>query len=238
MYPATAALLQLSHQEDQEGFPLGPKFLKMPIYTYFDSGNGFRSPRHKDPASFPSLLRQWIAQGGTHFQRFFSRLRDGLRFFQHLALLPDLQSAARLREVLSAISSQPLRTLPNKPERIYTNSNFQWYLCNRIQATHPPSRSIFLQTCVCQKPTILPFPLGNGRHFRRCKKQNTILKVHDTLRDLLILMCKAAGLTVRREPHGLLSDNPEEKPSDLLIKDWTIEGIANTRHAIGLMCPE
>ena len=42
---------------------------------------------------------------------------------------------------------------------------------------------------------------------------------------------------MRREPHGLLSDNPEEKPADLLTEDWTIEGIANTRHAIDLTCP-
>ena len=32
-------------------------------------------------------------------------------------------------------------------------------------------------------------------------------------------------------------DNPEEKPADLLFEDWTIEGIANTRHAIDLTCP-
>ena len=135
-----------------------------------------------------------------------------------------------------AVSSQPLRTLPNKPERIYTNANFQWFLCNRIQAQQPSAKSISLQSCECST-AIDPPTLKDGRHFRRCKKNNTVLKVHNTMRDLLIVMTKAAGLTVRREPHGLLRDNKEEKPADPCIVDLTIDGIAHTRHAIDLTCP-
>ena len=164
--------------------------------------------RHTNPASFPSLLLDWIRQGGTHFQRFFSRLCDSWRFLRYLEALPDLQGAARLRGVLSAISSQPLRTLPNKPERIYTNANFQWFLCNRVQAQQPSAKSISLQSCECSIATDPP-TLKDGRHFRRCKKNNTVLNPHNTMRDLLIIMAKAAGLTIRREPHGLLRDNKE-----------------------------
>ena len=57
------------------------------------------------------------------------------------------------------------------------------------------------------------------------------------MRDLLIVMTKAAGLPVRREPHDLLRDNKEEKPADLCIDDWTIGGIAHSRQAIDLTCP-
>jgi hypothetical protein len=62
-------------------------------------------------------------------------------------------------------------------------------------------------------------------------------RIHDTLRDILFMMCKAAGLTVVKEPLGLLGDNADEKPGDIYITGWNIKGCQQTSHAIDCTFP-
>ena len=53
----------------------------------------------------------------------------------------------------------------------------------------------------------------------------------------LITMCKSAGLAVAREPEGLLRDNGQDRPADLFIWDWPVQGIQQTKHTIDFTAP-
>jgi hypothetical protein len=192
--------------------------------------------RYGNPAQCSSILGLWAAQGGTHFQRFFSRAHDSWRFQSFLQGVPEARERARFRGVLSAMASVPLRALPNRPERIYDNDAFQWYLNNRVQGPQPSVHGMALQRCSCTKGNGAAL-IEDGRHFRKCKKSNVMLQVHDRVRDSLILMCKAAGLTTRREPSEVLLDNPDERPGDLVIENWTVPKVQYSRHAIDVTCP-
>jgi hypothetical protein len=78
---------------------------------------------------------------------------------------------------------------------------------------------------------------SNGRHPRKYPKGNSKTIVHDTMRDLLIRMCVSAGLSVRREPKRLLPDGPDIRPGDLVVYDWTVDGIQYTTRALNFTAP-
>ena len=42
---------------------------------------------------------------------------------------------------------------------------------------------------------------------------------------------------MRREPKRLLPDEPEIRPGDLVVSDWTIDGIQQTTHALDFTAP-
>jgi hypothetical protein len=151
--------------------------------------------------------------------------------------LPDEKSKARFRGVVSNIASTPLRTLPNTVASTYTSSDFQWVLCNRIQAPQPAAHDIQLQYCSCIHGIQVAHPIGDGRHFRRCRKHNVMARIHDTIRDLLHMMARAAGLTSVREPRGLLPDCEDERPADWFITGWSVPGVEESKHALDLTCP-
>jgi hypothetical protein len=60
---------------------------------------------------------------------------------------------------------------------------------------------------------------------------------HDAMRDLLIRVCVSAGLSVRREPKRLLPNGPDIRPGDLVVHDWTIDGIQHTTRASDFAAP-
>jgi hypothetical protein len=62
-------------------------------------------------------------------------------------------------------------------------------------------------------------------------------RIHDTIKDLLHLMGRCAGLTSVKEPLGLLSDCQLDRPADWLISGWYIKGIEETTHAMDLTLP-
>ena len=64
-----------------------------------------------------------------------------------------------------------------------------------------------------------------------------MLRIHDTLRDVLILMVRSADLTVQREPHDLLKEGTEDRPADLFIMGWEVDGVTHRDHAVDLTCP-
>ena len=80
-------------------------------------------------------------------------------------------------------------------------------------------------------------PIGDGRHFRRCRRHNVMTRIHDTIRDLLHLMATAAGLASVKEPLGLLRDNPDERPADWYINGWKTKSSRHTKHAMDLTLP-
>ena len=57
------------------------------------------------------------------------------------------------------------------------------------------------------------------------------------MRDPLIRMCVSAGLSVRREPKRLLPDEPDIRPGDSVVYDWTIDGIQHTTRALDFTAP-
>ena len=82
--------------------------------------------RYDNPTLSPSIIGLWAKQGGTRFQKFFSRTCDARRFLDHVDRLPSVRQEARLRGQLAVEAAIPLCTLPNKPERVYTNDTFQF----------------------------------------------------------------------------------------------------------------
>ena len=64
-----------------------------------------------------------------------------------------------------------------------------------------------------------------------------MMRVHDTMRDTCITMMRSAGLTVFREPQGLLQDNNTDRPADAYIKNWPIDISKYTDHAIDFSFP-
>ena len=190
------------------------------------------------PASHPSLFRHWVEQGGEKFQKLFSRHSEMTRFgtfVRDLERERGLEALALFRAKINPIATVPLTILPNKPDRQFANDAFQWYLNDRVGLMQPSARSISAQDCNCRFHPIIGD--SNGRHFRTCPKNNLFTRFHDKMRDVLIKMCLAAGLTVACEPKGKLPDEPELRPGDLCISDWTIDGVAQTEHCIDFTAP-
>ena len=79
--------------------------------------------------------------------------------------------------------------------------------------------------------------VGTGRHFRICCKSGKFTRLHDAIRDVILQMSRAAGLTATREPRGLLPDEPDIRPADVCIHDWTIDGIRHRKHAVDFTAP-
>ena len=193
--------------------------------------------RYSHPEDFPSLIGAWVHQGGSKFQRFFGRLRDTYRWLEFFHDLPHDKSKARFRGVVSAMAAEPLRALPNTVERTYSTPDFQWYMCNRIQAQQPAAEDITQQFYKCIHGVVIRDPIADGRHFRRCRRHNVMGRIHDSIRDLLHTMSRAAGLTSVREPGGLLSDCVFDRPGDWFVSGWHIKGVRETKHAIDLTLP-
>ena len=135
------------------------------------------------------------------------------------------------------MAAEPLRALPNTVERTYSTPDFQWYLRNRVQAQQPAAADISHQFCSCIHGIHVRHPIGDGRHFRRCRRHNVMARIHDTVRDLLHTMARAAGLTSVKEPLGLLPDCADERPGDWYITGWKIKGVKQSNHAMDLALP-
>ena len=195
-----------------------------------------RKRQYDTPQEHPSLLRTWSEQGGEKFQKLLSRHQDMHRFNHFVSVLTaerGMEGLALFRAKINAFATVPLTILPNKPERKFGNDAFQWYLNDRVQMVQPSSASISAQNCNCHLHPVV----GNGRHFRICPYTSTQSRFHDSMRDTLIRMVSAAGLTVQREPKGKLPAEPELRPGDLCISDWTVDGIVQTEHCIDFAAP-
>ena len=157
------------------------------------------------------------------------------RFVSALTEERGMEGLALFRAKLNVFAAVPLSILPNKPERKFGNDAFQWYLNDRVQMMQPSATSISAQSCNCRFHPVLG--ASNGRHLRTCPKNNLFTRFHDKMRDILIKMSLAAGLSVACEPKGKLPDEPELRPGDLCISDWTVDGIVPTEHCIDFAAP-
>jgi hypothetical protein len=160
------------------------------------------------------------------------------RFNHFVSVLAEergMEGLALFRAKINPFAAVPLTTLPNKPERKFGNDAFQWCLNDRVQMTQPSATSTLLcaQNCNCWHHPVV----GTGRHFRTCTKQGGNARFHDHMRDTLITTVSAAGLTVAREPKGKLPAEPELRPGDLCISDWTVDGMLQTEHCIDFASP-
>jgi hypothetical protein len=152
------------------------------------------------------------------------------RFVSALTEERGMEGLALFRAKLNVFAAVPLSILPNKPERKFGNDAFQWYLNDRVQMMQPSAAPISAQSCNCRFHPVLG--ASNGRHLRTCRKNNLFTRFHDKMRDILIKMSLAAGLSVACEPKGKLPDEPELRPGDLCISAWTVDGIVPTEHCI------
>ena len=102
--------------------------------------------QYSEPWKYPSVLRPWIKQGAKKLQQIFSRIGDTHRC---LSFIKDCTGDSTLRTAIfrakqNPISSVPLTILPNKPERIFNNSESVTLSFNGTSPTnykqpnHPP----------------------------------------------------------------------------------------------------
>jgi hypothetical protein len=63
-----------------------------------------------------------------------------------------------------------------------------------------------------------------GIHSLICKKTGDIIARHNSIRDVIYLFCKDAGLKVEKEKAGLLGDNYKDKrrPADVFISNFSL----------------
>ena len=63
------------------------------------------------------------------------------------------------------------------------------------------------------------------------------MTVYTTMRDELLLMCRAADIPVQKEPLHLLLDELPLRPGDLFIPNMKTDDFIHTRHAIDFTAP-
>ena len=183
------------------------------------------------PHRHPGVIKLLWTSGEMKIQRLISRLDANQRFENYVADLPDQRTEARFRGVMNNVNNTPLRTIPSHRKRIMASEEFEWTLNNRIQKGQPSTEEISEQMCSCGKA------VGDGRHFRQCRKANGMLRLHDSMRDNLLNMCRSAGLHATREPRHLLRDSEFDRPADILIQNWSIEGFKQRKHAVDCSFP-
>ena len=188
--------------------------------------------QYNTPQSHPSILHCLWKTGERKIQKLIARLSDMERAIQFFTYESRSDSnKARLRGTFNTFANIPLRVTPSREERKFNNAEFEWILCNRLRIQQPTAKAMTFQTCKCG------CKIEDGRHFRKCPINNGLMRVHDTMRDTCITMMRSAGLTVLREPQGLLQDNNTDRPADAYIKNWPIEISKYTDHAIDFSFP-
>jgi hypothetical protein len=196
-----------------------------------------QTDHYSEPWKYPSVMLRWIEQGAKKLQHTFSRIADTHRL---LNFTSECTQYSKLRATIfrakqNPFSSIPLTILPNKPERIFNNAEFQWFLADKLQASQPCSSDLSTLRCDCTSHPII----GSGRHFRLCTNTHRSIHIqfHNKMRDELILFCRSAGLPTVKEPENLIPDDPLLRPADLYIPHWTIDGQIHSRHAVDFTAP-
>jgi hypothetical protein len=143
-----------------------------------------------------------------------ARLLDMERAIQFIEYGRRLDSnKAGLRGTFNTFTNIPLRVTPSREELKFNKAEFEWILCNRLRVQQSTAKETTLQKCKCC------INIEDGRPFRKCPINNGMMRVHDTMWDTCITMMRSAGLTVSREPQGLLDDkNNTDRPADAYIK--------------------
>jgi hypothetical protein len=183
------------------------------------------------PHRHPGILKLLWDSGERKIQRLVSRLEAHQQMHEFVNSLPGEEAEARFRGMLNTLGNTSTSVIPSCRQRTIATENFEWILNNRIQKMQPSVEPISEQTCSCGQA------IGDGRHFRKCRKQNGMLRLHDCMRDTLIQMCQSAGLHTTREPRQLLRDSEHDRPADLYIQNWSIEGMRFRKHAVDLTFP-
>jgi hypothetical protein len=187
----------------------------------------------------PSIIGDLWACGERKLQRLLSRTNEMQETSLHLQQNRTPLQQARIRGKLNKLANVPLQATPSTPQTRFSNEEWKATLNDRLQLPMVLGLNIQHQTCQC-KATI-----GDGRHFRRCKISNGMMKLHDDIRDVTLQMVRNAGLTATAEQRGLLPDNNSERPADIFIINWEIKTGCKTqkdlrifsKHAIDLSFP-
>ena len=183
------------------------------------------------PHRWPGILKDLWEAGERKIQRLISRLQDMDRLQEAITNTPDLRTQARQRAMMNRMANIPLSVLPSQEGRRIGSEEYEWILNNRLDNQQAGAMEIGELNCKCGQL------IGKGRHFRKCNISNGVMRIHDTMRDTMLNMVTSAGLTAYREPMNLLRDSDLERPADIFITNWRIEGIHLQRHAIDCSFP-
>jgi len=204
-----------------------------------DNPSTIEIDRYDNPGMHPSIIGDLWDCGERKLQRLFSRLNEMEETELHLKSERTAQLQARLRGKLNQMANIPLQATPSRPQTRFSNEEWKTMLNDRLQIPMVMGLNIQHQLCQCKAQ------IGDGRHFRRCRISNGMMKIHDDIRDITLQMVRNAGLTATAEPRGLLPDNTTERPADIFIINWEIKtGSAKqkdlkifSKHAIDLSFP-
>jgi hypothetical protein len=169
--------------------------------------------RYENPGMYPSIIGDLWDCGERKIKCLLSRINEMEQTEQYLKTERTPQQQARIRGKLNKMANIPLQATPSRPQTRFSNE--EWWktiLNDRLQLPMVMGFNIQHQTCKCKAQ------IGDGRHFRRCRISNGMLKIHDDLRDVI----RNAGLTAIAEPRRLLPDNTTERPADIFIVHWEI----------------
>jgi hypothetical protein len=206
---------------------------------FFENLSALEIDRFNNPGMHPSIIGDLWACGERKLQRLLSRTNEMQETSLHLRQNRTPLQQARIRGKLNKLANVPLQATPSTPQTRFSNEEWKATLNDRLQLPMVLGLNIQHQTCQC-KATI-----GDGRHFRRCKISNGMMKLHDDIRDVTLQMVRNAGLTATAEQRGLLPDNNSERPADIFIINWEIKTGCKTqkdlrifsKHAIDLSFP-
>jgi hypothetical protein len=165
---------------------------------------------------YPSIIGDLWDCGERKIQRLFSRINVMEQTEQYLKTERTPQLQARIRGKLNKMANIPLQATPSRPQTRFSNEEWKTILNDRLQLPMIMGFNVQHQTCKCKAQ------IGDGRHFRRCRTSNRMLKIHDDLRDVTLEMVRNAGLTATAEARGLLPNNTTERPADIFIVNWEI----------------
>ncbi len=165
---------------------------------------------------YPPIIGDLWDCGERKIQRLFSRINEMEQTEKYLKTDRTPQLQAHIRGKLNKMANILLKATPSRPQTRFSNEEWKTILNDRLQLPMVMGFNIQHQTCKCKAQ------IGDGRHFRRCRTSNGMLKIHDDLRDVTLQMVRNAGLTATAEPRGLLPDIATERPADIFIVNWEI----------------
>jgi hypothetical protein len=149
-------------------------------------------------------------------QRELSSQIDSLALKNLLSSSPEIDRA-RLYSILGPNANAWLSVIPSaKLGLSFSTRQFQNSMKLYLGLQVYPKDSACRQ---CQKPCD-----KYGIHSLICKNTGDMIAKHNSIRDVIYLFCKDAGLNVVKEKSGLLGDNYKDKrrPADVFISNFSL----------------
>ncbi len=146
--------------------------------------------RYENPGMHPSIIGDLWDCGERKLQRLLSRINEMQETSLYLQQNRTSLQQARIRGKLNQMANVPFQATPSTPQTRFSNEEWKAALNDRLQLPMVLGLSIQHQTCQCKAK------IGDGRHFRRCRISNGMLKIHDDIRDVTFFLLTSPHYTM------------------------------------------